>query len=112
MGFDEIQRAWDWRPIRGCAGRLVLGGVGARLRPEEILGPEVEIAEFKVSGAKDVVLVARLDCGGIISYRREDGSFVHTLNTEEGFERKLRQLQIELPGELERGRTRPRPSAF
>jgi hypothetical protein len=48
-----------------------------------------------VKSAKDVVLVVSLDRGGMISYKRDDGSFLHTLNTEEGFERKLRQLGID-----------------
>jgi hypothetical protein len=43
-----------------------------------------------------VVLVAVLDAGGIISYEREDGSILHTLNTTSGFHRKLRQLGINL----------------
>ena len=40
----------------------------------------------------------------MISYKRDDGSFLHTLNTEEGFERKLKQLGIDLrrkEGEIE-----------
>jgi hypothetical protein len=44
--------------------------------------------------AKDPVIVTPLDDGGLISYRKADGLFLHTLNTREGLERKLRQLGI------------------
>ena len=33
---------------------------------------------------------------GIISYRKENGTYLHTLNTEEGLERKLAQPVISL----------------
>ena len=95
MSFDEILKAWDWRPIRGCPGRLVIRDARPDLRLEEVAGGAVDVREFQVEAARDTVLVARLDRGGIISYRREDGSFVHTLNTDEGFERKLRQLGVD-----------------
>lgn len=48
--------------------------------------------------AKDKVLVVPLEDGGLISYARADGRLVHTLNTAEGFGRKLSQLRISLEG--------------
>ena len=95
MTFDELMKAWRWKPIRHCPGRYILHGAGDDLRPQDILKEEIEADEFSVDAAKDRVLVIRLDDGGVISYRRDDGSFLHTLNTLEGFERKLRQLGID-----------------
>jgi len=69
----------------------------ARLSLEDLLGPTAQIMGFQSDEAKDKVLVAVLDRGGMISYKRDDGTLLHTLNTEEGFERKLRQLGIKLP---------------
>ena len=46
--------------------------------------------------AKDDVLVVPLEDGGLISYRQTDGRLFHTLNTPEGFSRKLHQLGITL----------------
>ena len=43
---------------------------------------------------QDPVIVTPFDDGGLISYRKADGTFLHTLNTREGLERKLRQLGI------------------
>jgi hypothetical protein len=44
--------------------------------------------------ARDPVIVTPFEDGGLISYRKADGMFLHTLNTREGFERKLRQLGV------------------
>ena len=41
-------------------------------------------------------VVATLEEGGLISYRKSDGRFLHTLNTTAGFRRKLEQLGIEV----------------
>ena len=38
--------------------------------------------------AKDPVIVTPFDDGGLISYRN-DGMFLHTLNTREGLEREV-----------------------
>lgn len=92
--FRELFRGREWGPIRNCPGRYVLRGVDRNLSVEAIAGPEVRVSEHQSSAAKDTVLVAAFDGGGMISYRRADGSFIHTLNDEEGFERKLKQLGI------------------
>jgi hypothetical protein len=68
----------------------------ADLSPEDLLGPDVEMSTFQVAAAKDTVVVADLGNGGLISYQRTDGTYLHTLNTVEGFERKLLSLGIEL----------------
>jgi hypothetical protein len=94
MTFNELLKAWDWKPIRNCPGRFVLQGPRNELGPEEILGDEIEVKEYRVDSAQDAVLVARVEGGGLISYRRGDCSFLHTLNTPEGFTRKLSQLGI------------------
>ena len=97
MTFDEIRTTLGLRPIRNCPGRFVVHGSEARLSPRDLLGPAAEVHSYQVAGARDLVLVVRLDEGGLISYRRADGIYLHTLNTAEGFARKLRDLGIELP---------------
>jgi hypothetical protein len=93
--FDELAAKWELRPIRNCPGRFIIRTGRAELSPRELLGPEVEIQTFNVAAARDTVLVARLGGGGLISYRRADGTHLHTLNTAEGFHRKLLDLGIE-----------------
>lgn len=93
--FDALWARFGWRPIPGCPGRFVLRGQHG-LSPTDLLGA-VAPQTFTVPAAQDPVLVASFAGGGLISYARPDGSFVHTLNTEEGLARKLGQLGIELP---------------
>jgi hypothetical protein len=94
MTFDELYGLRDWRPLRNCPGRYVLHGARHDLTQAEVVGEVVEATEYRVAAARDDVLVVPLEGGGLISYRRADGSLLHTLNTAEGFERKLRQLGI------------------
>ena len=96
MRFAELKSRWEWKTIHGCPGRYVLSGAGKTLSPEDLLEREVKPSEFHVSRAKDTVVVTRLEDGGLISYRKADGTYLHTLNTPEGFERKLSQLEISL----------------
>ena len=93
--LEQVARAWNWQPIRNCPGRYALRGADRHLTVEAIAGGEIEVSEFQSAAARDTVLVAALAGGGLISYRRADGSLVHTLNTREGFARKLKQLGIE-----------------
>ena len=98
--FDELFRERNWQPIRNCPGRFVLREGDGGMSLAQILGEEGGcVSRHRVKAARDVVLVLRLDAGGgIISYARADGSLLHTLNTPEGFERKLLQLGIEHKG--------------
>jgi hypothetical protein len=98
MTFAELFETLSWKPIKNCPGRYVLqGATNNLLRVGELTGNIALGSAHKVSAARDLVLVAALEGGGgIISYQREDGSFLHTLNTPEGFHRKLRQLGINL----------------
>jgi hypothetical protein len=86
--FAELRAAHPWRPIRDCPGRFVLA---SSLAPEELFGV-VPSAERRLETALDPVAVATLAGGGLISFHRPDGSWVHTLGTTEGFGRKLAQL--------------------
>jgi len=54
------------------------------------------VTEHIVATAKDPVVVAVFGDGGLISYRKQNGSYLHTLNSREGLERKLQQLGIGL----------------
>ena len=96
MIFDRLQQSRNWKPIPNCPGRYVLLDAKADLSLRDLLGSEVEAHEYKTDAARDTVLVISLDRGGLISYKRDDGSYLHTLNTPEGFQRKLLQLGIEL----------------
>ncbi len=96
MTFDELMITWNWKPIRNCPGRFLLVNVRPDLPPEAVVGPAAALLQFHVEAAPDIVVVARLDEGGLISYKRADGTYLHTLNNAEGFARKTLQLGIVL----------------
>ena len=95
--FDELWDHWTWRPIRNCPGRFVIPRTDHLVSFEILLGYSCSPQTYKSPMAKDPVSVIPLENGGLISYQQPDGRLIHTLNTPEGFARKLRQLQISLP---------------
>ena len=97
MTFEQVQARWPWRPIRNCPGRCVLARQEEPLSFNTLLGIPCSPHPFSSPGAKDPVFVLPLQNGGLISYEQSDGHFIHTLNTSEGFSRKLAQLGITLP---------------
>ena len=96
MTFDNVKGQGKWTPIRNCTGRFVLRGVSPASSVVDLLGDIAGIQLFQSPRAKDMVWVVCLEDGGVISYRRIAGTWIHTLNTEEGFRRKLEQLEISL----------------
>lgn len=93
MTFDELRCRWPWRGIPNCPGRFVLASGPSAVPPLDLAGAG-EVTEHQVSAAADTVLVVRLQGGGLISYRKPNGTYVHTLNTQDGLDRKLQQLGI------------------
>ena len=94
MTFERLMSAWHWISIPNCPGRFVLKDPNAPHHPTDLLGPGVDCVEHRSEQASDTVIVAQMGDGGLISYRKKDGGYVHTLNTPEGFARKLEQLGI------------------
>jgi hypothetical protein len=97
--FDQLNTRWHWKPIPNCPGRFVLSASPSQLTPEDLLGPGVAVRELHIDTARDTVIIAALADGGLISYRRADGRYVHTLNTPDGFARKLLALGIPIPSQ-------------
>jgi hypothetical protein len=92
--FSALFDRWAWRPIPNCPGRYVLSAGPVATLPEEIVPGATGGSEHLCATAKDPVIVTPFEDGGLISYGKADGMFLHTLNTREGFERKLHQLGI------------------
>jgi hypothetical protein len=98
LTFENVFERWSWKPIRNCPGRLTLNGGISELSLAQIAGADSSVFEFSVKACVDKILVMKFDDNsGLISYRKTENSFLHTLNNAEGFSRKLRQLNIELP---------------
>jgi hypothetical protein len=94
--FAELRDRWAWRPIPNCPGRFVFAAGPTQLPPEALAMSPLHATEHIVATAKDPVVVAVSGDGGLISYRKPDRTYVHTLNTRAGLERKLQQLGIHL----------------
>jgi hypothetical protein len=92
--FSDLKARWDWRPIPNCPGRFVFSEGPSNISPEELALSPIHVTEHIVATAKDPVLVAIFGDGGLISYRKQNGTYLHTLNSRDGLERKLQQLGI------------------
>jgi hypothetical protein len=92
--FSALFDRWEWRPIPNCPGRYALTAGPVATPPEDIVPGATGGSEHVSATARDPVIVTPFEDGGLISYRKADGMFLHTLNTREGLERKLRQLGI------------------
>ncbi len=95
--FQELWDRWPWRPIRNCPGRFVLPWMDKSIPLGTLLGYSCVPLTFSSHVAQDPVLVVLLEEGGLISYQQIDDRVIHTLNTPEGFSRKIHQLGITLP---------------
>jgi hypothetical protein len=89
--FHELLSSFPWRPMRGCKGRYLLPGGPTTSSPQQLFG-DLAFQELHSELAPDRVIVATVCGGGIISYAKEDGTFIHTLGDSEGFGRKLAAL--------------------
>jgi hypothetical protein len=94
--FADLKARWRWRPIPHCPGRFVFSEGPTNTTPAELAMSSLHVTEHIVATAKDPVVVAVFEDGGLISYRKLNGTYLHTLNSRAGLERKLQQLGIEI----------------
>ena len=97
--FSELLNAYSWKEICNCPGRYLLTKEDhQRLRfvlPNAILNEQVSIEMFTSAICRDRVHIGKLPDGGLLSYEKSDGSFVHTLNNVSGLRRKMDHLNIQ-----------------
>ena len=89
----------DWKPIPNRPGRYVSRSGLSYQSPQDLAESVGPAREFPREAPADTVVVLPLDGGGLISYRKLDGYYRHTLNTEEGFASKLSSLGLALEAE-------------
>lgn len=80
--------------MANCPGRFVCISPVSAIAPAALIGASAPVHEYRLAHVRDPVIVIPLDDGGLISYRRANGSYLHTLNTRAGFARKLDQLGL------------------
>jgi hypothetical protein len=95
LSFATIAALHRITPIHGCPGRYILHGAEHR-RIEDLVGAAIDVHRHSSPNARDPIAIAPLVDGGVISYCRTDGTYLHTLNDAAGFARKLAQLGIVL----------------
>lgn len=91
LSFSYIIKHFHCKEIRGCPGRYIIkdlfdGSLFENLHIEEFISPK----------ACDPVVAARIEGGGLISFKKGENIYLHTLNTPAGFERKMAMLEIKL----------------
>ena len=94
LTFQDLWCRWPWRPIKNCPGRFILPLREGRVSFEQLSGQPCSPTSHQSAAAPDRILVLPLPDGGLITYLKPDGALLHTLNTPEGFHRKLRQLGL------------------
>jgi len=82
MDFKTLWLQCWWKPIWGCKGRFILK------QGELDIATWEGLRVYHVQNL-DPVYIVTFKRGGLISYRKPDGRFVHTLNTASGFKKKL-----------------------
>ena len=91
----DLLNEYQWRQIPNCRGRFTMATQRPELSITDLMGDDCQPLEIRSAMAADTILVVPLKDGGVISYRRANGYCVHTLNTPDGFRRKLRDLGID-----------------
>ncbi len=91
----DLLNDFEWRQIPNCRGRFTMASQRPDLSITDLLGADCQPLEIRTTMARDTILVVPLQDGGVISYRRENGDCLHTLNTPDGFRRKLKDLGID-----------------
>lgn len=110
MKVADLLERFQWEKIPDSEGRFTLNKSQSSLSVEELIGTEeVEIKQHPSAHPREVIHVVKLEDGGLISYQRQDASFIHTLNSENMFKRKQWELGIisysprQLPPEASEG---------
>jgi hypothetical protein len=101
-GGSDLQKLWEiwkWSEIKNCPGRYVTKSnpQATEISPTVLLHSldiNCSLNEYLIEG-KDLIAISHFDGGGgLLTYLKSDGRFVHTLNTESGLLRKMKALGL------------------
>jgi hypothetical protein len=91
LSFDIVYARARWRAIPNCPGRYVLVSP-ADASFEVLLGNVHPVLVRHTPHADDVLVVHFSDGAGLLTFRKQTGHLVHTLNTPEGLRRRLERI--------------------
>jgi hypothetical protein len=94
MRFETLLTMLAWSAIPNCPGRYVLKTDHTPIPPETLVGGGAVARILRSPHAADPIELVMLVDGAVLSYRKPDGHYVHTLNTSDGLARKLAQLEL------------------
>jgi hypothetical protein len=102
--FTKLFELYSWKEIKNCPGRYLLTKEDNQclrlISPNEILNNKVSIQIFSSEICRDRIHIGKLLDGGLLSYEKSDGTFVHTLNNISGLNRKMNHLNIHFHDEI------------
>lgn len=101
ISFTIIHNKYSWKEIPNCPGRYVPRKSCSYIdkkTPYEVIETDLyPLQEFTTEKNRDPVQVIVFpDGGGLLTYVKSDGRYVHTLNTPSGLVRKSTALGLNL----------------
>lgn len=93
ISFERLFQLHPWREIPHCPGRYLLRKK-ANEQLKFVSPNEIAIEIFNSDVCPDRIHLGRFIDGGLLSYEKSDGTFVHTLNNPSGLQRKMTHLCI------------------
>jgi hypothetical protein len=95
LGVRELMARFSWEQMSGQQGRFVLADASDPPSLGALTGDGVPSRRVpSISGGDEIHLVP-FDDGGLISYLRENGQWLHTLNTPRAFKRRVWDLGLD-----------------
>ena len=98
LSFNHLFHLYSWKEIPHCPGRYLLSTQDNRrletVTPTAMLNNQLTVQIFVSEVCRDRVHVGKFSDGGLLSYEKSDGTFIHTLNNLSGLARKMNHLNI------------------
>ena len=89
---QDLMARYRWEQMTNDRGRFILAPGQDPVTTDELVGTDADVRRLASVAGKDVIVLARFEEGGLISYERPDGSVLHTLNTERAFKLKVWEM--------------------